>query len=537
MKRTVFNEKVRVMQRTRCGSWPLARTDRSRRPQRPALASRFCIPRTALGLAAALASMVALTAAMLPLRGNLSVATTALILVVPVVIGVVVGGFTAGVLSVVAGFLVYDFFFIKPYLTLWVGAPQNWVALGVYVAVMLPVARVVAGMNTARARELRQGRELRQLFELSDLLVEDKPLDVLLSVIVTALADVFGARQVALFLPVDGRLDLVSSAGEPLTAAQLRDVVPEPGSATRHSQERSDLFVLALTAAGRPVGLLALSADAAARHEREPLLLFANQIALAVERAQLREQALRTRVNEEMARLAETLVAAVSHDLRAPLASIKASSSTLADAELDIGADAQRNLAALIDVQADRLADLVQNLLDMSRIQAGVLRPRCTVTTLSELVSGVLADPPPAWQGHDVRAELPEGLPPIDADLVLMSRVLANLVENAVRHSPADAPILIGAAARTPDAIELSVTDRGPGVDPARRDEIFDLFARRADDAGAGLGLTIAKTFVEAHGQRIWVEDAPGGGARFCFTLPVAAPITEEPRLAASSHH
>jgi two-component system sensor histidine kinase KdpD len=503
--------------------------------------------RTLLGLAAALASMAVLTGAMLPLRGSLSVATTALILVVPVVIGVVIGGFGAGVLSVGAGFLVYDFFFIKPYLTLWVGAPQNWVALGVYVAVMLPVARVVAGMNTARARELRQGRELRQLFELSDLLVEDKPLDVLLSVIVTALADVFGARQVALFLPADGRLELVRSVGASLTASQLRDVLPAPGTPTAHSQQRSGLLVLALTASGRPVGLLALSAEAAARHEREPLLLFANQIALAVERAQLREQALRTRVNEEMARLAKTLVAAVAHDLRAPLASIKASSSTLSDAELEIGPDSRRHLAALIDVQADRLADLVQNLLDMSRIQAGVLRPRCTVTTLSTLVADVLADSPPAWHENDVRAELPDELPPIDADLVLMSRVLANLVDNAVRHSPAGAPVVIRAAALPSGVIELSVTDHGPGVDPGRRDEIFQLFARRDDDAGAGLGLAIAKTFVAAHGQRIWVEDAPGGGARFCFTLPVALPITEEPiteepiteepQLAASSHH
>jgi two-component system, OmpR family, sensor histidine kinase KdpD len=512
--------------------------------------------RTLLGLAAALASMAVLTAAMLPLRSSLSSATTALILVVPVVIGVVIGGFAAGVLSVVAGFLVYDYFFLKPYLTLWVGAAQNWVALGVYVAVMLPVARVVAGLNTARARELRQGRELRQLFELSDLLVEDKPLDVLLSVIVTSLADVFGARQVALFLPAGtggGRLELVGCAGESLTEQQLRDMLPEPGSVTRHAQERSGLLVLALTASGRPVGLLALSADAAARHEREPLLLFANQIALAVERAQLREQALQTRVNEEMARLAKTLVAAVSHDLRAPLASIKASSSTLSDAELDIAPDARRHLAALIDVQADRLADLVQNLLDMSRIQAGVLTPRCTVTTLDKLVSAVVADPPPAWQGHDVRVELPDELPPIDVDVVLMSRVLTNLVDNAVRHSPAGAPVLIHAetmmpsggsggvvppgASRAPGVIELSVTDHGPGVEPGRRDEIFGLFARRDDDAGAGLGLTIAKTFVAAHGQRIWVEDAPGGGARFCFTLPVVTPITEEPQLAASSHH
>jgi two-component system sensor histidine kinase KdpD len=120
------------------------------------------------------------------------------------VIGVVTGGFAVGVVSVLAGFLVYDFFFIPPYLTLWVGAPQNWVALGVYAIVMVPVARVVASMDAARSKELRQGRELRELFELSDLLVEDKPLDALLPALVTALAEVFGARQVALFLPAPG---------------------------------------------------------------------------------------------------------------------------------------------------------------------------------------------------------------------------------------------------------------------------------------------------------------------------------------------
>ena len=299
--------------------------------------------RSVIGTVAALASMALLTSAMLPLRSHLSIATTALVLVVPVVVGVVIGGFSAGALSVIAGFLVYDFFFIPPYLTLWVGAPQNWAALGVYVVVMLPVARVVAGMNAARTRERRQALEIRQLFELSDLLVEDKPLDDLLSVIVTTLTEVFGSRQVALILPKGGQLEIAAAAGEPLDAEQLRRVLPAgaPASLDAQTPAQGDLLVLALTAAGRPVGLLVLSGEMAARHEREPLLLFANQVALAVERVQLREQALRARLTDEMARLAKTLVAAVAHDLRAPLASIKASSSTLADAELDISPSGQ----------------------------------------------------------------------------------------------------------------------------------------------------------------------------------------------------
>src|SRR5665213_3469437 len=181
----------------------------------------FAMRRTFFGTTVALFAMAVLTAVMIPLRSHLSVATTALVLVVPVVIGVVAGGVTAGFISVGAGFLVYDFFFIPPYLTLWVGRPQNWVALGVYVAVMLPVSQVVASMNSAKAEARRQGREIRELFELSHLLVEDKSLDVLLSTVVTTVAEVFGGRQVALLLPEAGRLEIVASAGTPLTEACL----------------------------------------------------------------------------------------------------------------------------------------------------------------------------------------------------------------------------------------------------------------------------------------------------------------------------
>lgn len=496
--------------------------------------------RSVIGTIAALVAMAAVTSVMLPLRSHLSIATTALILIVPVVIGVVWGGFSAGLFSVVTGFLVYDFFFIPPYLTLLVGAPQNWVALGVYVVVMLPVAKVVAGMNAARARERRQAIQIRELFELSGLLVEDKPLEELLSAVVTTVADVFGARQVALFLPRDNRLEVAESAGEPLTAEQRRSVLPAPGAtATLRSGscERGDLLVVALAAAARPVGLLVLSAEAAARHEREPLLAYANQIALALERAQLREQALAARLTEEVARLAKTLVAAVAHDLRAPLALIKASSSTLADSDLDIGPEARGNLVHHIDAQADRLADLVRNLLDMSRIQAGVLEPRRAAVSLGGLVSAVVRDLTSVPRPGQLRVQLAGDVSEVDVDPVLISRVLANVLENALRHSPKGAPVTVSAAPAPPGRIVLSVTDQGPGVDPQRRDEVFELFARRPGDTGAGLGLTIAKTFIEAHGERIWVESAPSGGARFCFTLPAAPPVPEEPHLAADTDH
>jgi two-component system sensor histidine kinase KdpD len=485
------------------------------------------VQRSVVGFLAAVVIMAVQIAVMLPLRSHLSIATTALVLVVPVVVGVVVGGFLAGVLSVLAGFLVYDFFFIPPYQTLYVGAAENWAALVVYVAVLLQVARVVASMNTARAKASRRGMEIRRLFELSAKLVEDRPLDDLLELIVKTLLDVFDARQVVLLLPRGGELEVVATAGVPLTGSDRSLILPRRGEVasldTVRSGRNGDLLTLPLVAAGRPIGLLAISGRQADRHDREPLLLFANHIALAVERVQLREHALRAELTEEVDRLARMLVAAVSHDLRAPLASIKASSSTLADPDLKLDPEQVRDLAALVDGQTDRLGVLVTNLLDMSRVQAGALSPRRAVTSMADLIATVLHDAPPALQARVAPVVLPDGLPEVAVDVVLIARVLTNLLDNAARYAPKGTMISIGAgvADRT---VTVWVSDQGPGVSVNRRDEIFGLFNRRATDSGTGLGLAIAKVFVEAHGERIWVDDAPGGGARFCFTLTAAVP-------------
>lgn len=476
---------------------------------------------------------------MLPIRTHLSIATTALVLVVPVVVGVASGGYLAGVISVIAGFVVYDFFFIPPYLTLYVGATENWVALVVYAAVMLPVARVVAGMNLARAQARERGLQIRRLFELSTLLVEDRPLPDLLSLIVTTLADVLNARQVALLLPNGEHLEVAAYAGAPMSADERRRLQPTPGQVTGldsvtteigKKRRSRDPVQLALVASGRPVGLLIISGAAITDQQREPLLLFANQIALAVDRAQLREQALRAQLTEEVEHLARTLVAAVSHDLRAPLSSIKASSSILADPQLNGALDptARQELAALIDIQSDRLAALVTNVLDMSRVQAGVLKPRASVSSVADLVSNVLAELRQDSPARRADIQIPVNLPPVDIDTVLIGRVLTNLLDNASRHAPPDTPITIRAWRSGPGLITVSVTDHGPGIAVNRREEIFGLFLRRQADTGTGLGLAIAKTFLDAHGQRIWVDNVPGGGASFCFTLPIATDLSEE---------
>jgi two-component system, OmpR family, sensor histidine kinase KdpD len=486
-----------------------------------------------------LTCIAALTAGMLPLRAHLSIATTALVLVVPVVVGVTSGGFLAGAISVVAGFVIYDYCFIPPYLTLNVGATENWVALGVYAVVMLPVARVVAGMNVARSQARERGRQIRRLFEVSTLLVEDRPLPDLLPLIVTTLADVLRAHQVALLLPVGDRLDVVASAGSPLTAQDRARLQPAPGQVSgldtftsghsRKDQNR-DAVRLALVASGRPVGMLVIRGTTITDQQHDPLLLFANQIALAVDRAQLREQALRAQLIEEVEHLARTLVAAVSHDLRGPLSAIKASSSILADSQLNATLDpaARQELACLIDTQSDRLAALVTNVLDMSRVQGGALKPRASVTSVADLVATVVGDLPVDSSARPTDIDVPADLPLVDVDTVLIGRVLTNLLENAGRHAPPKTPITVRAERTSPRVVTVAVIDHGPGIAPNRREEIFGLFARREADTGTGLGLAIAKTFLDAHHQRIWVDETPGGGACLCFTLPIAATLTEE---------
>jgi two-component system sensor histidine kinase KdpD len=273
---------------------------------------------------------------------------------------------------------------------------------------------------------------------------------------------------------------------------------------------------------GRPIGLLGIRGPVLSRHDRELLLTFANHIALTVERAQLREQALRAELLEEIDRLQKTLMGAVSHDLRTPLATIKISASTLGNPSADLGGDERRELLALIDDQVDRLNRLVTNLLDVSRVQSGALElhrePIAVVDLVTEAVRGLGL----AGGGRRVAMDLPEDLPLVDVDHLLIGQVLTNLLENASRYAPDDTPILVGGRLRPDGIVEVSVTDGGPGVRPGDRAVVFQMFTGRGSAGGSGVGLWIAKAFVEAHGQAIWVEDTAGHGARFCFTVPVA---------------
>lgn len=482
--------------------------------------------RTLLGIGVAFAAMVVLTLAMVPLRRYLSIADDGLVLIVPVVIGAALGGFGAGVVSVLAGFAAYDFVFIPPYYTPWVGAPGNWIAPCVYLVVMIVVSRVVASKDAARREAKRQKDAISKLFEISKFLVEDKSLSELLSAIVTTLREAFALRTVAVLPESELGTELEATTGVPLLPDEL-DAVRSGGESRpdvlRVIEDRPDtITAISLATEGRTIGWLVLVGHRLADGDEQAIRTFANEAALAVERVRLREDALRAQLMGEVERLAKTLLAAASHDLRTPLASIKTIATTLSDADLQLAPDRRRELARLIDAQADRLARLVKNLLDISRIQAGVLELRRELVSLAVVVREALQSLGPAIDPSRVEIRITDDLPFVEIDRLLIGQVICNLVENAARHAPSGTPIVIAATERA-DCMEVSVSDRGPGMPLGTRfpqaAPVFTTFDRRPGDAGGGLGLSIARAFVEAHGESIVAESELGGGARFSFSI------------------
>ncbi len=477
-------------------------------------------------------SMGVATAAMLPFRSHVSVAAAALVLVLPVVGAMVIGGAWVGLVAVVLGFVVLDALFIPPFGTLAVGSGQNWLALVVYVAVVLLVAAVVSRLQDLRTDSSRRAADSRRLLELSELLVADKPVSDMLGVVASSVRSAFSLETVALLLPSgeNGYLEVVASDGLELEGESLKRILPSPGtpaSLTGSVVAGALLRQIPLAAAGRPVGLLVLRGRALDMHDRGLLSTYANHAALAIERAQLREQALRADVLQEVDEWRAALVGTVAHDLRTPLASIKVAVSALREPGIALAELARCDLLETIEEQTDRLTRLVSTVLELWRLEAGARRPKREPVVVDDLIDEAAALVESSLDASRLVRVVSAGLPPLEVDPTLIAQALANLLENAARHSPSDAEVVVEArrSRGLVDAIELAVSDAGPGVPPDQRELVFDLFHRGAGGGRAGLGLAIAKAFVEAHNGHIGVGAARQGGARFAITLPTGSSL------------
>jgi two-component system sensor histidine kinase KdpD len=248
---------------------------------------------------------------------------------------------------------------------------------------------------------------------------------------------------------------------------------------------------------------------------------FAHQIGLALEVDRLQEDNEKAQLDAEKERLRSSLLSSVSHDLRTPLAAIIGSASSLLQSGSPVTEDKARELLENIQEEAQRLARLVHNLLQTTRLESGSVHLHQEPCSIEELVGSALERTEKLLAGRQIVTQLPEDLPMVPLDGVLLEQVFINLLENAARHTPAGTPVDISAQTEG-EALLVEVADRGPGLGADELERVFEKFYHaRSASAGAGLGLAICRAVVDAHGGRIWAENRAGGGTRFRFTLPL----------------
>jgi two-component system sensor histidine kinase KdpD len=442
------------------------------------------------GVLVALVGLPLLTFLLALARHHLSLTDDLLIYLVAVVALAVLGGFWPAVLAAAAASLLLNWYFAPPLHTFTIEKPDNLLALLLFVTVAVAVSSVVHLAASRAGQAARSREEASQLLTLAQTVLggADTPAAVLDHLVRT-----LGGRA-ELLEQISGRWARIAASGD----------APAGAAITRVNVRAS----LALEVSGQP-----------ARITPGLLAGFAAQAAAALDRERLRTQAAQAEVLAEGNRMRTALLAAVSHDLRTPLASIKASVSSLRQTDIAWTEADEAALLATIEENADRLDGLIGNLLDMSRLHTGSLQPFLRPITIDEVA-------PIALRGLDapasLRLEVPDGMAMVLADPGLLERVLANLFSNALYHSPSAKPPALQAY-RHADVVVLEVIDHGPGVPDKLKDRIFEPFQRFDDrKVGVGLGLAVAKGFTEAMGGAIVAADTPGGGLTVRITLPVA---------------
>ena len=436
----------------------------------------------------------------------------------------------AAVLSV----LVFDFFFVPPYFSFAVSDFQHIVTF----AVMFVVAFVVSSLaervrNQAQAARSREQRTA-SLYAMSRELAAARGTRDLASVVTHHVHDVFDAKIAIVLVSLDGRLESVATGTFAFEPDEKERAVAEwtfrhekaAGLGTDTLPASPALYV-PLRQARRCVGVLGVMPIDPRRlvdpEQRALLDVFASQVASALERARLAEEAQQATLQMEAERLRSSLLSSVSHDLRTPLSVITGSASALMESEAPLPPEARRDLAATIHEEAQRLNRLVRNLLDMTRIASGAIKVAKEWQPLDAVIGAALGRVDDQLEARKVDVVLPPEPPLVPIDAVLIEQVLINLLENAAKYTPKEAPIEI-AARESDGAVTVEVADRGPGIPRELVEKIFEKFyrlPREGASGGAGLGLAICRGIVEAHGGRISVHDRVGGGAVFRFTIPL----------------
>ncbi len=500
-------------------------------------------------------------------------------------------GLSAALLASFVAFFSFDFFFVPPLYTLSVTKFEDVLTLVVFLVTAIITSQFASTLRQRAEDANRREHETHILYDLVRATNREEDLELQLSIFARAVVEVFspwGIRDCLLLLPDErGVLTPHISACQPIERVELSSdekvaaeqimtrghIVDLFDSTTLRAEHVSDsganptqgaaqkttdgstmkryACLVPLKTDIKVIGILRLLIEHDGRGETIDDILslehghptpkavffstFLEQAVAVIERGHLRQESLRVRVLQQTDALRSALLSSVSHDLRTPLSTIKTAATSLLEEDVQWDEETQRGFTAAIEREADRLNSLVENLLDMSRLEAGSLHPEKVWYPLDALLRDVLDRMQPLLEGRTVQTYLPDHIPPVEVDAVLIEQVVTNLITNAVYYTPAGSPIDVSIQVQE-EALVVSIADRGPGITLAEQEHIFDKFYRVLGKAqmfgekrGSGLGLAICRGFVDAHGGRIWIEGREGGGAVFRFTLPLSSTGELEP--------
>ena len=514
-------------------------------------------PTRLVGYAAALGSVTAVSLFIGFILWQVNIANVSMLYLLAVMATAVAFGRGPAVFASVLAFVVFDWFFVEPLHQLTVSDPEEWVSLLFFLLTATVTGQLAAGQRQ-RAREAHhREREAVVLYDVVRLLGGNDVDQALEAVAERVRAELQITGLVIELWQADGGTRRFKAGSVPTAvlthgnsgaAARILQSGPSAGPVDHLTTGRWVRIVSPTLAVGTPDhvhlvpikvddgrfgALLLIDPDGHFDSTDDRLVsLAAAQIGIAVDRARLRQEATEAEILRRTDALRRALLNAVSHDLRTPLATIMASASSLRQNDVVWTEDERQGFAQAIEQEAERLNRLVGNLLDLSRIEAGSLRPEKSWQDLEALIEDTLDRLRSVIVRHHVLVDMPKDLAPVWIDPVEIGQVIYNLVENATKYAPPDTEITLEVR-RTSGAVALVVSDRGPGIPAQSIPHLFDPFYRVMDGRprpqGLGLGLAIVRGLVEAHGGRVWVENRPGGGAQFTFTLPFGTAVPERP--------
>lgn len=462
---------------------------------------------------------IALTAALLPFRDTTTPLSEGFGFLVVVVVAASVGGLGPGMLASVLGFLMFNFYFIPPYGTFAIGRREDVIVLFVFLGLSILVSALLArATERAEAAEARE-RELRTLQGLSAELVAVGPGPGSYERVLSVLVRVFDLSAGALFVQ------------DPETPGLREQTVV--GCGPGELLPRSDLVSsdvplerLPLSVGGRNLGLIVLRRNHSSRTPAETRVLraFCDQFALVLERDRLLKEATQAQIYRQAESVRRSLLAAVSHDLRTPLAAIKASVTDLLSDDSPREGAYLRDALESIDGETDRLTSLIANLLDMTKIERGMLKAHAQGVDLTELLSQCVDRARRQWPDLKIGLTVDPKSALVRADPVFLDRVVTNLLDNAAKAATDNKADSVELDVRGNETLTtVRVIDHGRGIPSAAREQLFYPFYQlneRHPRLGTGLGLPIAKGFLALMGGEIWIENTPGGGSTFAFSLP-----------------